>query len=57
MGYAQETVVNWFIYFTAMVMYVTRNRHQQPSMVNIGTVALPAPRITLAMQWEKASRK
>ena len=57
MGYAQETVVSLLTYFTAIDTYVIRTAHQQISMVSIGTVALPAPRKTEAMQWEKASKK
>ena len=57
MGYAQETVVISGINLTATEMYETLKTHQTASIVAIGTVALPAPRKTPAMQWEKASRQ
>ena len=56
-GYARETVVSSLTILTATVIYVTLKTHQQASIVNIGTVALPAPRIMPAIQWEKASRQ
>ena len=37
---------------TVTVRKATRMTHQQTIMVNMGTMALPAPRSTAAMEWE-----
>ena len=57
MGYAQYTRVIVCDIDIATVIYVTRNKHQEPSITTIGTIAFPAPLITPAMEWERARRQ
>lgn len=57
MGYAQKMVIISGHTFSASVIYVTRMTHHHTSMVYMGILARPAPRITAEMLWAKASAK
>ena len=57
MGEAQYTRVMVWEMEMATVMYETRNTHQAPSITAIGTIALPAPLITPAMECDRAKRQ